>query len=1481
MPRAQGDTFGPYRLAELLGRGGMGEVYRAYDMRRGHHVALKRLSLADPDDEVRARFRRECHLLATLRHPHVVEILDYGEIDGQPYLATMLVDGTDLGRLLARGVPRPAFTVGILGQVADALDAAHSAGIVHRDVKPANILLAGAGADRAFLADFGIAKPLVADATALTRTGEVGTLDYMAPERLTGRDVDGRADVYALACVLFQCLTGKLPFPAGDAAGKLVAQLNDPPPAPSLFGNGIPAALDLVVSTGMDKDPERRYPTAGQLMGAAADAVAESPDGASVGVVPSPSSARDTGPILRAIVSVAATNRGTVPECPYPGLRSFAGHEAMLFRAREEAVTEVLVRLSRLSAAGSPLVVTGASGTGKSSLLRAGVLPALARGEPCWPHVVLTPGQNPFGTLAARLAPILRLRADALARQVAARPEELGHLCGRAAAAGVVPGRLVLVVDQFEELFTAVADPSERAAFAAALAHAWPTVLPLLVVRADYLDRCLGLAPLESAVAHPYLLRPLRVADLERVVTEPAQLAGLELEAGLTDRLIADVGAHAGLADDAGVLPRLAHALRQTWELRSGRMLTLRAYQETGGVDRAVALTADGVYRRLPDTDRPLLKDALLRMVTVVDGGGGLARRRAGRAELPGHLVDRLVEARLATADTDGVQLAHDALLTAWPRLRQWVEEDRQGLLVRQRLAETAAAWESSHRDPGELYRGARLATALEWADGRDDLTVAERAFLQEGRRLQRRTARRLYGALATLAVLLVLALVAGGLAALARTEAERQARAAEREANVALSRQAAAEALAKIDTDPVRAKRRALWAWRTSPTGEARSALLSNVVSGYPTTYESGVETPYAVDISPDGRLVAVGGDDGRLAVVDTRTRRPIGGELGPRSHEAPVTGVAFAPDGRFLATVATDLRIWAIPSGRLLRTVPDVGQVVTWRSDGSEVVAEGRPSAGRFAIGAYDPDSGAFRRWLTDAVARPARPFRIAFGADDTRLAVGRAFGRVELWDPDARELVRGIAAHRDASADGRAGPAYVAFAPDYLATASGTDRTVRLWDPRTGRSRGEVADPRSPAADAQRPAPVAFAADGGLLTSDAANQAVIRRDPDLTDSAVATTYARGPGRTRLGRSALYDLATAQNGDFAGVLLDGSIRRWRQNQHWHVTPAGPVTDVDFAPGGRRQLVAASTDGVRGWGASGVETARPVRGARPVAVEHGNRNELVVGWSDGRLTVTAAGGGTRTFGAPRGRLSDIAVAPDDALVATVTADPGATRKDTAYEIRLWNLRTGAERGVVRFEARRADHLRFAPDGTVLRALVRPPTGRPGGRSEIVTWRTSDLSEVGARVRDTTGTVGAFTLTPNGETLVTVTDRRGRVQLRDPDTGRVRRVFGRHPAPIRAIAMAPDGRSIATATTEESIIRLWSLESGRRVGQLTGHRDTVNDLEFSADGQLLASGAGDTDVGVWLVEPKDAAARICADLADAGLGGGGLKELGC
>ncbi|MGE0298040.1 serine/threonine-protein kinase [Pseudonocardia sp.] len=288
--------FGRFRLERLLGRGGMGEVYEAFDTRTQRLVAVKRLrrELA-VDAGFQARFRRESALAARIGAPHIVPVHDYGEIDGQLFIEMQLIRGADLGVLLRDGPLPAARAVEIVAQVAEALDAAHAEGLVHRDVKPSNVLVAGTARDHAYLVDFGIARAAQPEATALTQSGAtVGTLDYMAPERFQGTGADHRADVYALACVLFEALTGHKPFPADDPLAVMYAHLHRPPPAPGAHRAGLPPALDEVVARGMAKDPAQRFPSAGALAAAAQAAVGDAAPAADASTVAGPGSADAT-----------------------------------------------------------------------------------------------------------------------------------------------------------------------------------------------------------------------------------------------------------------------------------------------------------------------------------------------------------------------------------------------------------------------------------------------------------------------------------------------------------------------------------------------------------------------------------------------------------------------------------------------------------------------------------------------------------------------------------------------------------------------------------------------------------------------------------------------------------------------------------------------------------------------------------------------------------------------------------------------------------------------------------------------------------------------------------------------------------------------------------------------------------------------------------------------------------------------------------
>lgn len=277
---SEGDEFAGYRIERRLGRGGMGILYLAIEPGLDRRVALKLIAPEAATDDVFARrFAEESRIAASIEHPNVVPIYAAGEERGVPYIAMRYVAGSDLGRRIAReGRLEPAQAVDLIAQVGNGLDAIHAAGLVHRDVKPANVLLGGEeGAEHAYITDFGVARN-VATQSGLTQTGRfVGTLDYVAPEQISGGEIDARVDVYALGCLLYKLLTGEVPFPRDGEAARLYAHLHDPPPAPSLFAPAVPMALDDVVARAMSKQPGDRYPSAGDLGRAALAALSGTP----------------------------------------------------------------------------------------------------------------------------------------------------------------------------------------------------------------------------------------------------------------------------------------------------------------------------------------------------------------------------------------------------------------------------------------------------------------------------------------------------------------------------------------------------------------------------------------------------------------------------------------------------------------------------------------------------------------------------------------------------------------------------------------------------------------------------------------------------------------------------------------------------------------------------------------------------------------------------------------------------------------------------------------------------------------------------------------------------------------------------------------------------------------------------------------------------------------------------------------------------
>ncbi|MER7213078.1 hypothetical protein ABT340_38950 [Streptosporangium sp. NPDC000239] len=1150
--------------------------------------------------------------------------------------------------------------------------------------------------------------------------------------------------------------------------------------------------------------------------------------------------------------------------CPYQGLAPFGPAQATVFHGRGQAVSRLVAMVN----GGGLVVVTGASGVGKSSLLHAGLLPTLTAPSPHHDlddahQITFTPGTTPLRRLARELAVPCGADSGAVLGELREDPAQAADWTRQMLSAVMIrrrqqggngegPRKVVMVVDQFEELFTLSAEgPAERAAFVDAL-HSIATGgsgVVVVAVRGDFVvEHCAAHSALARALEERmFVLEPMREAELLRAITGPAAAAGLEVEKDLAEQVVRELAGHLRAPEDVGTaLPLLSMAMVRIWENRDGDRLTRQGYDRSGGVASAVQDAAERVYGRLDPEQQEISRRVIMALVLLNDDGHVVRRRLsvdeltvlcAERPEAVREVVTAFTEDRLMVT-TETVELAHDVLTTAWSRLRGWLDDDRVDRILHGKIEKAAAEWDAKERESSFLYHGAQLEHAgtagARWrADPRRGLrltSVAEE-FLRAGTAAAARNRRLWRTVLVGLGVLGVGLVGVSVFLVFSNQEVGRQRDAVQQRSNEIMSRQVAAHS-ETLSADPVTSARLAVAAWAIAPTDEARAGLVAVLSRPERAVLAGRAGAVESAAFSPDGSRLATAETGGAVRLWDTATYRRLGSPM--TGHEGAVRSVAFSPDGTRLATAGSDgtTRVWDLTTheqlGAPMKGHDDEIRSVAFSPDGSRLVTTGGkthmwdlttrervgvPMAGTWSA-AFSPDGsrlvtadddGAVHLWDTRTHARIGAPMKghdgvvwsVAFSPDGSRVASAGIDGTVRIWDTASREQVGSpMTGHKGAVRS-------VAFSPDgaQLATV-GDDGTARVWDPATRRQIG------APMSSHQHPSSVAFSPDGARLATSGNDgvrlwDVTVHRQVGVPMGRLDGSVRKAvfsPDRTRLfttggdGAAQLWDLATRRP---LGDPLAGHV--------------GELFSVALSPDGTRLATAGGDGTVRLWD----------------VINHRRLGEPLVGHT--------------------GPVESVAFSPDGSRLAT-TGDDGTAR--------LWDLAAYRQLGKPVSEGQGPLFSAvFSPDGSRLAVA--------GSDGAVRVWDPETRRQLSDPFVGHKGPVFSIAFDPSGSRLASAggdgTARLWEVathrQIRAPLTG--------HEGPVQTVAFSPDGTRLATAGGDGTA-RLWEVATHRQIGDsLTAHEGPVYSAAFSSDGSRLVT-TGMT-VRIWDVElPDELAGAVCA-----------------
>lgn len=1415
-----------YTLLERVGAGGFGAVYRAEQPQVGREVAIKIIlpQYANHPDFIR-RFEVEARVIARLEHPHIIPLYDYWRDPDGAYLVMRYLRGGSLRSLLSERRMTLPETSRVLDQLAGALAVAHRHEVVHRDIKPDNILFDDDG--NAYLTDFGIAKDLRDDSNVTQADMVVGSPAYLSPEQIRAEEVTPRSDIYALGVLLFEMLTGKHPFEDAKATGLLLKHLTDPLPPLRDLRDDIPDGVEKVIQRATAKDPAERYSDVLTLAAAFRQAILLEESTAATSLIAG----------LRVIdepVDRTLLTEELDVDNPYKGLEAFEEADSANFFGREALIDHLLTRLREQKPGEHFLAIIGPSGSGKSSVVKAGIMPRMRHGtlpgSSNWFIVEMEPGLHPLEELEAGL---LRIAVNPPPSLLAQLKEDTRGLL-RAARRCLPDDRseLFLFIDQFEQVFTQAKDKDEVAHFldsiVTAVTDETSRLRVIITLRADFYDRPL-LYPAFGDLVRRFteVVLPMTPEELERAIVGPSQRVGVMLEPGLANRIVAEVH------QQPGALPLLQYALTELFERREGRLLTTRMYEAIGGALVALARRADEVFNDLNITHQELARQMFLRMVALGEGGMEDTRRRVPQSELlslssdseaMNAVIDAFDRSRLLSFDRDPIsrertiEVAHEALIREWARLQTWLAESREDLLMHRRLQTAANEWLRSGRDPSYLATGTRLE---QFESGREQSHLAfsaeEEAYLQasiarrgeesarEAERqareaaLEQRSRQRLRALVAVMTVAAIVAFALALFAFNARQEAIASADAAATSQFIAeANAEAAATAQANAETNRIEAEANAAEAVANAEA----AATAQAVAEANRLEAERSAAEASGLALAANARNLLAENDPVlalALAIEADNVFQPA-----PAEVQQTLARAAYGPNARFKLEGHHGSVLGVDSGGGRAASVAADGSLIVWD------VAKGTIEAQRqLDIPAHSVD----------------------LSADGRLLLTGLFNGDIVLWDTDSGEEIWRFSGHTDVVTR-------AVFNADETRIFSGSlDRTLRLWDVQTGELISTI---ETPGAILN----VALSADGTKGVSSSADETAA--------------------------------------DDANDTVDRMIRVWNLElglELAHFAPeSGFVRAVDFSPDGR--YIASGTwnaaDGgvVQLWSLSSNRLERRFFGAHRDVITQVRFN------SDGTRLLSASWDQTLVVwdvqtGVERMRLAShddrilsVAFGPTEDYVLVGTGNIGNNipdpARDNARDPAVWVWDLAQSRAQMRMMTGAQDWIwavAVSPDGRYTAGTTgpfRPPQDREADTS-IYLWDSQTGEEV-RRFIGHTDTVTAVRFLPDGQHIASASwDGTIRIWSIDDDEP-VRTVF-RHDERVLSLDISPDGTRGLSASSDRTI-RLWDIASSRELVRFEGHTADVNSAVFSPDGRTIASVSSDMTVRLWDVLSGDEIRRF-------------------